>query len=117
MLTYIDGDYNNTKHCNPDRHVQVGSPVLNDKPSSGEIRGGCDDVFEKIVPAGRKTVFGISTLVSASGNNLKFQVPVQLTLELDQPFEWHIHQIPCSLEEKPPFRQGPSSLKRPQSQW
>ena len=47
----IDCNDKDGKDCDPDSHTQIRTPILNDKPSSVEVVGQYDGIFEEVVPS------------------------------------------------------------------
>ena len=54
MATHIAEDDGHAKHDNPDRHVEIWQPVLQDNARRGQVVWQHDDVFEEVVPACRE---------------------------------------------------------------
>jgi hypothetical protein len=52
--TYIAENNDYAKHDDPDRHVEVWQPILQDNARCRQVVGQHDDVFEKVVPARRE---------------------------------------------------------------
>jgi len=52
--TYVEQDDDHAKDDDPDRHVDVGQPVLQDDARRRQVVGQHDDVLKEIVPPCRE---------------------------------------------------------------
>jgi hypothetical protein len=58
METYVDDNDGCAEDGDPYGDVEIWPPVLDDEAGSGQVCWSGDDVFEVVVPTGRKAVYG-----------------------------------------------------------